>query len=224
MRFGIALPITIQIAFPMIDSAALQVWPDGGGDIALSLRTRSTHRLPRAVAACPPVETYESPTDTARDPGRRRRWHRSWAARSPHPHRSRPSRSLSRPLIFSERCTCSSRGVTARHELRTQPTSVPPQHPDHRRTVVVLLSIMTAAAGRITGAANSAPTAAPVAITRLVVPGPSRRRRRGIRCEQILPPRSISSRRQPTAFCAPRCAASHASACVRTPTGRSRSA
>jgi hypothetical protein len=38
MRFGIALPMTIQIAFPMIDSAALQVWPDGGGDIALSLR------------------------------------------------------------------------------------------------------------------------------------------------------------------------------------------
>jgi hypothetical protein len=38
MRFGIALPMTIQIAFPMIDSAALQVWPDGGGDIALTLR------------------------------------------------------------------------------------------------------------------------------------------------------------------------------------------
>lgn len=38
MRFGIALPITIQIAFPMIDAAGLRTWPDGAGDIALALR------------------------------------------------------------------------------------------------------------------------------------------------------------------------------------------
>jgi len=38
MRFGIALPITIQIAFAMIDDAGLHVWSDGGGDIALALR------------------------------------------------------------------------------------------------------------------------------------------------------------------------------------------
>jgi hypothetical protein len=38
IRYGIAMPITIQIAFKMIDSAGLHVWPDGSGDIALSLR------------------------------------------------------------------------------------------------------------------------------------------------------------------------------------------
>jgi hypothetical protein len=38
MRMGIALPITIQIAYPMIDAAGLRVWSDGGGDIALTLR------------------------------------------------------------------------------------------------------------------------------------------------------------------------------------------
>jgi hypothetical protein len=37
MRFGIALPITIQISFRMIESAATHVWSDGAGDIALGL-------------------------------------------------------------------------------------------------------------------------------------------------------------------------------------------
>jgi hypothetical protein len=39
MRFGIALPITIQIAYPMIDAAGLHIWPGGAGDIALALRS-----------------------------------------------------------------------------------------------------------------------------------------------------------------------------------------
>jgi hypothetical protein len=38
MRFGIALPMTIQIAFSNIDAAGLHVWSEGGGDIALALR------------------------------------------------------------------------------------------------------------------------------------------------------------------------------------------
>lgn len=37
MRFGIALPITIQIAFSMIASAGARTWSDGSGDIALNL-------------------------------------------------------------------------------------------------------------------------------------------------------------------------------------------
>jgi Bacterial PH domain len=37
MRFGIALPITIQISFRMIQSAGMHAWSDGAGDIALSL-------------------------------------------------------------------------------------------------------------------------------------------------------------------------------------------
>ena len=37
MRFGIALPITIQIPFSMIASAGARNWADGGGDIALNL-------------------------------------------------------------------------------------------------------------------------------------------------------------------------------------------
>ena len=37
IRFGIALPITIQIAFPMIKSASTSIWSDGTGDIAVSL-------------------------------------------------------------------------------------------------------------------------------------------------------------------------------------------
>ena len=37
MRFGVALPLTIQIAYPMIESAGLQTGPDGSGTIALTL-------------------------------------------------------------------------------------------------------------------------------------------------------------------------------------------
>ena len=37
MRFGIALPITIQISFRMIDSASAHICSDGSGDIALNL-------------------------------------------------------------------------------------------------------------------------------------------------------------------------------------------
>jgi hypothetical protein len=37
IRFGIALPITIQISFRMIESADLHLWSDGAGDIALRL-------------------------------------------------------------------------------------------------------------------------------------------------------------------------------------------
>jgi hypothetical protein len=38
MRFGIALPIIIQIAYPMIDAASVSAGSDGDGDIALTLR------------------------------------------------------------------------------------------------------------------------------------------------------------------------------------------
>jgi hypothetical protein len=37
MRFGIALPITLQIPFAKIQAAGLHSWPGGTGDIALSL-------------------------------------------------------------------------------------------------------------------------------------------------------------------------------------------
>jgi hypothetical protein len=40
MRIGIALPITIQMAYPMIDAAGVNLWSDGAGDIALTLRSR----------------------------------------------------------------------------------------------------------------------------------------------------------------------------------------
>ena len=40
MRSGIALPITIQIPFHRIESAGTNIWPDGGGDIALTLMPR----------------------------------------------------------------------------------------------------------------------------------------------------------------------------------------
>jgi Bacterial PH domain len=38
MRFGIALPMTLQIPFGKIDAAGLHEWSDGTGDIALSLQ------------------------------------------------------------------------------------------------------------------------------------------------------------------------------------------
>ncbi len=38
IRFGIAMPITMQIAFPMIDAAGVHGWSNGTGDIALTLR------------------------------------------------------------------------------------------------------------------------------------------------------------------------------------------
>lgn len=37
MRFGIALPITIQMSFNMIASADVHMWADGAGDVALTL-------------------------------------------------------------------------------------------------------------------------------------------------------------------------------------------
>jgi hypothetical protein len=37
LRYGIALPITIQIPFSKIETAGLHQWSDGTGDIALSL-------------------------------------------------------------------------------------------------------------------------------------------------------------------------------------------
>jgi hypothetical protein len=37
MRIGVALPITVQIPFAQLESAGVHVWPDGSGDIALSL-------------------------------------------------------------------------------------------------------------------------------------------------------------------------------------------
>lgn len=39
IRFGISLPITVQIPFTQIDGAGLRAWADGAGDIALSLRS-----------------------------------------------------------------------------------------------------------------------------------------------------------------------------------------
>src|ERR1700761_1199986 len=38
IRFGVALPITVQIAYATIDAAALHLWSDGAGDISLALR------------------------------------------------------------------------------------------------------------------------------------------------------------------------------------------
>lgn len=38
IRFGIALPMTIQIAFKTVDAAGLHLWPNGEGDISLALR------------------------------------------------------------------------------------------------------------------------------------------------------------------------------------------
>jgi hypothetical protein len=37
IRFGIALPMTVQVAYPMIQSAGVHVWPNGAGDIAVTL-------------------------------------------------------------------------------------------------------------------------------------------------------------------------------------------
>jgi hypothetical protein len=37
IRFGIALPMTIQVSYPMIETAAVQVWPNGAGDVAITL-------------------------------------------------------------------------------------------------------------------------------------------------------------------------------------------
>ena len=69
MRFGIALPITIQIAFSMIDAAGLHVWSGRRGRHRPGTAPRSTHRLPRAMASCTPVEAYESRTNTAQRAG-----------------------------------------------------------------------------------------------------------------------------------------------------------
>jgi len=37
IRFGIALPMTIQVSHPMIETAAVQTWPSGAGDVAITL-------------------------------------------------------------------------------------------------------------------------------------------------------------------------------------------
>ena len=38
IRFGIALPISLQFGFAVIDAAAVHAWSNGAGDIALALR------------------------------------------------------------------------------------------------------------------------------------------------------------------------------------------
>lgn len=37
LRFGVALPMTINLPFSRVEQASLKAWPDGSGDIALSL-------------------------------------------------------------------------------------------------------------------------------------------------------------------------------------------
>jgi hypothetical protein len=37
IRFGIALPMTIQVAYTMIESAGVQLWPNRAGDLAFTL-------------------------------------------------------------------------------------------------------------------------------------------------------------------------------------------
>src|SRR3954453_1683646 len=37
IRFGIAIPMTIQVSYPMIEAAAVQTWPNGAGDVAITL-------------------------------------------------------------------------------------------------------------------------------------------------------------------------------------------
>jgi hypothetical protein len=37
IRFGIALPMTIQVSYPMIETAAVKAWPNGAGDVAITL-------------------------------------------------------------------------------------------------------------------------------------------------------------------------------------------
>ena len=93
MRFGIALPITIQIAFPMIDAAGLQSGRTGRRHRA-GTAPGPTHRLPCDVAACAPMEADESRSRHCAASRMRPRSRRSWAERWPRPHRSRqrPSR------------------------------------------------------------------------------------------------------------------------------------
>ncbi len=38
LRFGIALPITLQVPYALIDAAGMHLWPNGAGDLALTLR------------------------------------------------------------------------------------------------------------------------------------------------------------------------------------------
>jgi hypothetical protein len=38
IRFGIALPISLQFGFAVIDAAGVHAWSNGAGDIALKLR------------------------------------------------------------------------------------------------------------------------------------------------------------------------------------------
>lgn len=42
MRFGIALPMTINVPFAQIESASVKLYPNGSGDIPLALSTRDT--------------------------------------------------------------------------------------------------------------------------------------------------------------------------------------
>jgi len=37
IRFGIALPMTIQVAYTRIETAAVKAWPNGAGDVAITL-------------------------------------------------------------------------------------------------------------------------------------------------------------------------------------------
>ncbi len=73
IRFGIALPMTIQVAYPMIESAGVKIWPNGTGDVAITLVPVAAHRLPHHLAACASVEVHEGPAFLPLDPRRGRR-------------------------------------------------------------------------------------------------------------------------------------------------------
>jgi hypothetical protein len=63
IRFGIALPMTIQVSYPMIETAAVKAWPNGAGDVAITLMPKQRigymiiwpHARPWKLAKAQPI-------------------------------------------------------------------------------------------------------------------------------------------------------------------------
>ena len=162
MRVGIALPMTLQIPFGRIHSADLRSWADATGDISLTL---SAGERVAYLVLWPHTRPWKiaRPLPTLR--GRRRR-HLGRSHSRPRAGRLRRTtgeeRGGSPAGRGRSRCTASGSRLT---ETEMSHASSAPSFPRGALLAAgaaIALSIALAAAGRMSGAANSEPTAAPV--------------------------------------------------------------
>ncbi|MGT2480112.1 hypothetical protein ACU4GR_17585 [Methylobacterium oryzae CBMB20] len=82
LQAGIALPVTHNLPFAQIESAALRAFTDGSGDLPLRLRPGLRIAYLQHLAACPALASRPDRAHAALRTGRGRRRRRCWHAPS----------------------------------------------------------------------------------------------------------------------------------------------